>query len=377
MFIDDKEKTRRLSRWILVMVLACSLIVLGIAHVEKVMAALGYLYRLIQPLLTGFLIAYVMNVPYSFFSRCLFARAKKPLLHKLRKPLALVIAFVLVVAIVAGVIALVIPEFIRLGAYIVDGVSKLIQMIQDAQAGHENFFTRFNINWEQIQSTVETWVSDRSGKLITGAASAFGSAAGGLIDLVFAVIFAVYMLASKDRLLRQIRRLLHAWLPEKRVKQALHVGDVMNGAFRAFIVGQVVEAVILGVLCALGMLFLALPNVLMISLLMGICALIPIVGAYVSGIIGTLLILIVDPTKALIFLIYLIVLQQLEGNLIYPRVVGGKLHLPGIWVLAAVTIGGSLAGPFGMLVGVPVAAGLYTLLREWTKNKEEKKLQAV
>ena len=147
-------------------------------------------------------------------------------------------------------------------------------------------------------------------------------------------------------------------------------------ASRRYLIGQCTEAVILGSLCAMGMLILGLPNVLMISVLVSVCALIPIVGAWVSAIVGAFLILIVDPGKALIFLIFLVILQQLEGNLIYPRVVGGKLHLPGIWVLAAVTIGGGIAGPFGMLMGVPLAAGLYSLLREWTKSREQKKLQS-
>ena len=376
MFIDDREKTRRLSRWILVMVLLCSLIVLGIAHIGVVADAVGFLYGLIRPLVTGLIFAFIMNVPYSFFEKHLFLRTQKQGLRKMRRPVALLISFVLLLVVIAGVVALVIPELGKLGGFLVDTVEKAVKMIQEDQAGQVNFLSRFNIDWEQLQKTVTDWVSDSSGKLLSGAAGMFGTAAGGVMDFVFAVIFAIYMLVGKDTLLRQVKRLMHVWLPEKIEKGALHVGGAMNTAYHAFIVGQVTEAVILGSLCAMGMLILGLPNVLMISVLVSVCALIPIVGAWVSAIVGAFLILIVDPGKALIFLIFLVILQQLEGNLIYPRVVGGKLHLPGIWVLAAVTIGGGIAGPFGMLMGVPLAAGLYSLLREWTKSREQKKLQS-
>lgn len=370
MFINDKEKTRRLSRWILLMVLLCCIIVLGVSRLEQVSAAFKYIFRVLRPMLVGLIIAYVLNVPYSYFCRILFPHAKNKIWQKLRNPLALLISFVVLLAVLCGVIALVIPELIKTGSFIKDTISTVIQMVKDAGEGQTNFLTNFSIDWENVQQKVNGLIETGSEKLLGSAVSIFGAAAGGLLDLVFSVVFAMYMLVGKERLIRQIKRLINSWLPEKLSGNVLHVAVVMNNSFRSFIVGQVTEAIILGLLCALGMMLLGLPHVLMISMMVCVCALVPIVGAYFSAIVGALLILIVDPTQAIIFLVFMIILQQLEGNLIYPKVVGGKLRLPGIWVLAAVTTGGGLAGPFGMLIGVPVAAGLYVLLKESTAKRE-------
>lgn len=373
MLFDDKEKRKTLGKWVLAVFTAGCLIFLVLNNLGDVGRGLQYVLRLAYPLVLGFILAVVIHVPMSFFERHLFRKTKNQRLHALRRVIALVLALALVIVVVFGVITLVIPELIKAGAFLVETAKKLIDMQAAADAGQENIFTSLNINWTEIRQNIDTWVKNSSGKLISGAANVFGAAAGSVIDLLFAIIFAVYMLACKDTLLRQIKRLMRAWLPEKVTNQAIHVGQVCAVSFHSFIVGQVTEAAILGSLCALGMLMLGLPNVLMISILVGVCALIPIVGAYFSAVVGAFMILIVDPVKALIFLVFLIILQQLEGNLIYPRVVGNKIKLPAIWVLAAVTIGGGVAGPFGMLIGVPLASALYALLREWTEKREQKK----
>ncbi len=375
MFFEDKEKRKIAGKWVLILFSLCCVIFLGLNHLSAVGEAVNFVVQLIYPLILGFIFAVIIHVPLSFFEKHLFRKTKKMKLQKLRHIVALTLSFVLVAVVVFGVITLVIPELVKAGGFLVDTAKKVIDMLAAADAGQENIFSNLNINWTQIRQSVDEWVKNSSGKLISGAANIFGAAAGSVMDLVFAVIFSVYMLACKDTLLRQLKRLMRAWLPEKVTEQAFHVGQVCSVSFHSFIVGQVTEAAILGSLCALGMLILGLPNVLMISILVGVCALIPIIGAYFSAVVGAFMILIVDPVKALIFLIFLLILQQLEGNLIYPRVVGNKIKLPAIWVLAAVTIGGGLAGPFGMLIGVPLASALYALVREWTEKREQKKLQ--
>lgn len=376
MFLDDPKTRKAAGKWVLIIFALCCCIFLALSHLGDVGGAIAFVANLLSPLMIGLVLAVVINVPMTFIEQHLFARTQKKALQKLRHPLAVLLAVLLILVMIVGIFTLIIPELIHIGSFLVDVVSQVIDMLAAADQGQDNFFSRLNINWAQTKESILGWFKSSSGQLLSGAAGMFGAAAGSVMDLVFAVIFALYMLAGKQRLLQQLKRLMRVWLPEKVTGTALHVGRVVSDAFHAFIVGQVTEAAILGSLCALGMLILGLPYAAMIGVLVGVCALVPIVGGYVSGILGTFVILTVDPVKALVFLIYLLILQQIEGNLIYPRVVGGKINLPGIWVLAAVTIGGGLAGPFGMLLAVPIASAVYALVREATAQKEQQKLQA-
>lgn len=376
MFLDDPKTRKTAGKWVLILFALCCCIYLALSNLSDVGGAVAFVAKLLNPLMVGLVLATVINVPMTFIEQHLFAGTKRKALQKLRHPLAVLISVILILVIIVGIFTLIIPELIHVGSFLVDVVGKVIDMLAAADQGQDNLFSRLNINWTQTKESILGWFKSSSGQLLSGAAGMFGAAAGGVMDLVFAVIFALYMLAGKERLLSQLKRLMRVWLPEKTSDTAQYVGRVFSDAFHAFIVGQVTEAAILGSLCALGMLIFGLPYAAMIGVLVGVCALVPIVGGYVSGILGTFVILTVDPVKALIFLIYLLILQQIEGNLIYPRVVGGKINLPGIWVLAAVTIGGGLAGPFGMLLGVPIASALYALAKEATARKEQQKLQA-
>ena len=166
--------------------------------------------------------------------------------------------------------------------------------------------------------------------------------------------------------------MLRVWLPQKVSEAIIHVSAVCGGVFHQFVGGQTLEAVLLGTLCIIGMVILRIPYAPMVGALVGATALVPIVGAFVGTVVGAVIIMTEDPFKALVFVIFLLILQQLEGNLIYPKVVGAKLHLPSIWVLAAVTIGGNVAGPLGMLLGVPIASAAYVLIREATDQREHR-----
>ena len=196
------------------------------------------------------------------------------------------------------------------------------------------------------------------------------SVVSSLVNIFLAIIFAVYLLLSRDSLQQQGRRLLACYLPQKVNRKVLHWLQVFNDCFHRYIVGQCLEAVILGALCILGMTIFRFPYAMMIGTLIGFTALIPIAGAYIGAGVGAVMILTQSPLKALLFLLFVVVLQQLEGNLIYPKVVGSSIGLPALWVLAAVTVGGGLMGIMGMLLGVPVAAALYRLLREDVLRRE-------
>jgi len=217
------------------------------------------------------------------------------------------------------------------------------------------------------------FVSGGLGSTVGAVVSAVSNVISDVVTGVLAFIFAIYFLLGKEKLCEQYRRLMKNYLPEKAVRKINYVASVVNDSFHRYIVGQCTEAIILGVLCALGMLVFQFPYAGMIGALIGFTALIPVAGAYIGGVVGFVMILTVSPIKALLFIVFLVVLQQLEGNLIYPKVVGGSLGLPAVWVLAAVTIGGALMGISGMLIGVPIAASVYRLIRDDMRRKEQDK----
>ena len=209
----------------------------------------------------------------------------------------------------------------------------------------------------------------RSG--VGGTVSLVAGAASSIANLLIALVFAGYLLLGKERLAGQLGRVAHAYLSPEWEARVRYVVSVFDQTFHRFIVGQCLEAVVLGTLCALGMALLGFPYAVMTGTVVGATALIPVVGAYIGGAVGFLLVLTDSPVQALLFVVFLVVLQQLEGDLIYPRVVGSSIGLPGVWVLAAVTVGGGVGGILGMLLGVPTAASLYRLLAHDVARREE------
>lgn len=194
------------------------------------------------------------------------------------------------------------------------------------------------------------------------------SIVGALVNFLLALVFSLYLLAQKETLLAQSRRLLRRILPQKAADRLMHLLSLANNAFSSFVTGQVTEAFILGTLCCIGMLILRLPYALPVSVIIASLSLIPIFGAWIGAATGAFLIVFQSPIKALTFLIFLLILQQVEGNLIYPRVVGKSVGLPGLWVLAAVTVGGGAFGVLGMLLGVPVCSVVYALVQDFIRS---------
>ena len=208
------------------------------------------------------------------------------------------------------------------------------------------------------------------GSTVSTIYSAVSSVFSAIVTFFISLIFSVYLLLGKEQLQDQGKRLLHNYMRPKWVGKIMYVLNIVNDSFHRYIVGQCLEAVILGLLCMIGMFILGLPYAVMIGTLIGFTALIPVAGAYIGAGVGAVMVFTVSPVEALIFLIFVLVIQQVEGNLIYPKVVGNSIGLPAIWVLATVTIGGSLMGISGMLIGVPVAAALYRLIREDMARRE-------
>ena len=232
-----------------------------------------------------------------------------------------------------------------------------------------------DVNWKEAVTKLLNLLYQGVGGTFSIAAGMLTSVVSGTMNLIIGLIFSIYLLMGKDRLRNQLNRLMNQYIRPRWNQKVHYLFTVLDDCFHRYIVGQCTEAVILGALCTLGMLLFQFPYATMIGAVIGFSALIPVAGAYIGGAIGFLLIFTVSPAKAVLFLVYLVILQQLEGNLIYPRVVGTSIGLPGLWVLSAVTVGGGILGIGGMLLGVPVAAAVYRLIRTDLKNREAAGIQ--
>lgn len=369
------ERRKIVSKWIIGIVAACILIFLGVQNIDIVASAVSWAMNLIMPLILGLVFALILNVPMRSLEAHLFKKAKKPFLKKLRRPIALIISFILILGIIAGIVSLLIPELVKAFKVIIDGAVNFAGTI--SAMSPEELSARplgsllLNIEWDKMLTTMQNWFKNQSGNIMNTAVGTIGSVVGGVFDFFIAIVFAVYILFGKEKLKRQIVRLIRVWIPEKVGSWTLHACSVISENFRNFILGQSLDAVILGSLCMIGMLIIGIPYAPMVGALVGVTALIPVVGAFIGAIVGAFMILTVDPIKAVVFVIFLVILQQLEGNIVYPKIMGSRVNLPGMWVLAAVTIGGGIAGPVGMLLSVPVASTAYVLFREATTEREK------
>lgn len=350
---------------------------------------MGFLHKLIKAASTltlGACIAYVVNILMSFYERKIAPKSKKRLWQKLRRPVCMLLAFATIFAAAILLIQTIVPQLIecfnKLINALVDGAPRFYAWLD--QHTSIDSFLKSESSPLQIPSDAEGWsemllglLKKYSGPLANGvgglldfAFTAVSDIIGFIVTLFLGLIFAIYILSSKEKLGRQFNSLFLRIFGDKVMGSLRHILHVLDECFHSYIVGQLIEAVILGSLCALGMWILRLPDALMIGTLVGVTALVPIAGSYIGAGIGAIMILATspEPIQALIFLVFLVVLQQIEGNLIYPRTVGSTLHLPGIWVLAAVTIGGVVWQIPGMILFVPLTAALYRLLGEWVNT---------
>jgi len=348
---------------------------LAIYYWEAVSDGLALLIGALSPIVTGFSIAYVLNILMSFYERHYFTRyANRAIVQKSRTPVCVVAAILSFAAIIAVIIMLIVPELISCIKFLVSQIPPFINSLLD-----NDFVTRIvpddvlsslaSVNWQQIVSRVAQFVVSGVSTAAEALFSAISSVVSVIITAFISIIFSVYFMFSKQTLKNHSRRIIHSYLPRYENK-IIHVFSVVNDCFHGFIVGQSLEAVILGVLSVVGMMIFGFPYPQMIGAFIGFTAIIPVAGPYIGTIVGAVMIMTVSPVKALLFILFIIVLQQIEGNLIYPKVVGNSIGLPAVWVLAAITIGGGIMGIFGMLIGVPIFASVYRLIREDVTKRE-------
>ena len=343
-----------------------------VAVIVKIDAVGGWLSSVIsafKPLLIGFAVAFILNRPCNYFAG-LYGKKLPEKAAKAARPLAVVTCYLIVILLLAGVVALVVPELVK---SIQTFAGNLSTYAGNFQALYDSIVEKLDLQ-SLAALNLSSAIREPLSKLLSGVLNALTNTlpqfitmtsvlVSGAITAVLALVFSIYMLSGGPKLTAQCRRLVTAYLPERVSAPLLRVLRLTADTFTKYVSGQLIEACILGGLCFLGMCLFRFDYAPLISVVIGVSALIPVAGAYIGGAVAVLLLVMISPLEAFLFLVFLVVLQQLEGNLIYPRVVGTSMGLPGIWVLAAVTVGSSMLGFVGLIASVPVTAVLYTLLR--------------
>ena len=377
---DMKEKMG-MKRPIIGYILLIAALILGIQNITVVVTVLQTVVGVLQPLILGAVIAYILNILMKKLEKIYFPKSKNSLINKTKRMVCIILSLLLVIGILGLVMGLVLPELVGAFAVIAESVpvyyEKLVAWLMtysDKFPVIEEYINGLQLDWSQITKNLVMYATSGVGGIFNSAISVVSVVVGGIVNFVIALIFAIYLLAGKEKLSAQLKRVLAAYLSEKKRAQLAQMVAVADNTFSSFIVGQCTEAVILGSLCTIGMWILRFPYAPMTGAFIGVTALIPVAGAYLGAGVGAFMIMTVDPMKALLFLVFIVCLQQLEGNLIYPKVVGSSVGLPALWVLAAVTVGGGINGIFGMLLGVPIAATLYKLIGMDVRKKVDKQM---
>lgn len=341
---------------------------LGIHYWSGVSGILKTVLGAAVPLIIGCFIAYLLNIMMSFYERHLLKKSTNKFIVKKRRAISLTLTLLTLAGTVALVLALVIPQLIdcvKLLIVKVPGVIETVLAYVDKLGiiPEDIFAMISNIDWKSKIGDILSTLTSGVGSAMSVVVSTVSSVVSGVTTATIAIIFAIYVVLGKDKISGQIDRVARHYISQKIYDKIKYILTVADECFHKFIVGQCTEAIILGALCALGMFILRLPYAAMMGAVTAFTALIPIIGALLGGAIGVFLIFMESPVQALIFLVFIIILQQLEGDLIYPKVVGTSIGLPGIWVFTVATLGGGVFGIIGMIASVPIAATLYRLLR--------------
>jgi len=363
-----KQKMKISFKSCLKVAFAVFLLYLGISYWKPFVLLLGKIAGAASPVIIGFFIAYIVNILMSFYEQYYFPKhIHVKALAKSRRAVCMVLAIITLIGVISLVVGLVIPELVSCVKFLALEIPPVIEKVINSDFVKEHLPADsleqlYSINWKEHLQNIAGYVATGIGGFADIVFRAVTSVFSAIITAFLSIIFAVYFLIDRDRLIAQLCRLVKCYLPRKATSKLFYVERVFNDCFRRYIVGQCTEAVILGVLCVIGMLICGFPYAAMVGALIGFTALIPIAGAYIGAAVGAVMILTESPVKALLFIVFIVALQQFEGNLIYPKVVGKSIGLPGLWVLAAVTVGGGLFGVLGMLIGVPITAAAYRLL---------------
>lgn len=378
----DKENTKQILKIVVIAII----LFMVLLNIQAVWNGIKYFLDIISPFIWGLAIAFVLNIFMTIYEKDITIKGTKNKKikgkrknSKARRGLSIFLAIVTIIAVITLILILIIPQFFEV-------IKNLISNIPNFLEDTKNFAIDMTIRFPEVNNFIQSIqidtdmlkenLMDISKDVLDITIAQASNLISTIFNFIVAIVFAVYILANKESLKLQAKKFIYARIDKEKADYVLKVCRLARDSFRSFLTGQAKEAIILGSLCAIGMFVLGIPYAGPIGALTAITAFIPIVGAFISGFIGAVLIVAVEPIKAFIFIIFIIVLQQVEGNLIYPHVVGKNIGLPSIWVLVAITIGGSLFGIMGMIVGLPVVSIIYAIVSEDTNKKlKEKNLE--
>ena len=362
------ELNKKNMKNLILLIVFAVLFYVGAQRIENLAAGILFVCRVVFPFILGGALAFILNIPMSFLEEKLFHKVKK---KKFVRPVCLVCSILFVVAVIQVVLVVVLPEVATTFSSISKNIEAFLPKLQrwaiDTFPDSKqvtSWIQSIEFNWDKIIQTAINFLKNGAGNVLNSTFTVAKTVINSLMNFFVAVVFACYILLQKEKLSVQIKKVLYAFLPLKAVDKTLEVASLSYKTFSSFVTGQCLEAVILGTMFFIVMSILRFPYALLVGVVIAFTALIPIFGAFIGCVIGTFLMLVSNPMQAVAFVILFLVLQQIEGNLIYPHVVGGSVGLPSIWVLVAVTVGGSLMGVVGMLIFIPLSSVVYALFRE-------------
>ena len=389
---------RKNVRIILLIITFAVVLYTAAQNLAAIYGAVATVWNVFGVVITGLAMAFVLNVPLKLFENRVFygmSEDRRPYVRKMRRPVSLVCALVVTLGVIVILIAVIMPQLTatvaEVASQLPDYINSVVQWLRDFLSGFGitiDALEDFSVDWEQVFSDLTTYLKEGSANVSESAASAGSSVVSTVTDVggsvistvmntFLGLIVAVYVLAQKERIGHFMKRCIDAFLPHRASSAISRIASMASETFSNFVAGQFTDSCILGVLCYVCMRIFRFPYPEVISVVIGVTSLVPMVGSFIGEVIGALLILIVSPIKALLFIVMVLAIQQVDGAFIYPRIVGKSVGLPGVAVFCAVIVGGNVAGVLGSLLGVPVCALLYALLREAVDARQKRRESAV
>ena len=365
------------------LVIMAIVLIFAFIYISEIWSFVKFVIRIFMPFIIGLAIAFVLNVLMNTIENKWFKKWKAS--TKVKRPISLLVSIALVLGFIVFLLLLIIPNLqntIELFADSIPAYSRSLQNLLNGWGINAEVINEIREVLDSLGTTLAEYIKNNSNQVIDVTLGIASNVVTGFVNITIGFVFAIYFLAQKEKIASQFNKVMDAYLPKNKISKIKEIATLSNKVFSHFVSGQCIEAIIIGVLCFFGMVILRLPYASTISVLVGFTALIPVFGAFIGTIFGAFLIFMVSPLQAIIFVMFIIILQQLEGNLIYPKVVGKSVGLPGIWVLVAVSVGASINGVLGMLLSVPICSIIYSILatnvriRLEDKNKTNKKVQA-
>ena len=364
------------------LIIMAIVLIFAFIYISEIWSFVKFIIKIFMPFIVGLAIAFVLNVLMNTIENKWFKKWNTT--TKVKRPISLLISIAIVLGFIVFLLLLIIPNLqntIELFADSIPTYSRNLQNLLNGWGINADVISEIREVLDSLGTSLSEYIKNNSNQVIDVTLGIASNVVTGFVNITIGFVFAIYFLAQKEKIASQFSKVMDAYLPNKKISKIKEIATLSNKVFSHFVSGQCIEAIIIGILCFLGMVLLRLPYASTISVLVGFTALIPVFGAFIGTIFGAFLIFMISPLQAIIFVMFIIILQQLEGNLIYPKVVGKSVGLPGIWVLVAVTVGASINGVLGMLLSVPICSIIYSILatnvriKIEDKGKQNKKVQ--